>query len=78
MTTAALIVVPIGIHDAGSTLLAPSLMALGAMAAIFSSSIPYSLEMLALSREDETMHVAAIGATGSGKSTALRGLMADP
>lgn len=30
-----------------------------------------------LSREDETMHIAAIGATGSGKSTALRGLMAD-
>jgi hypothetical protein len=30
-----------------------------------------------LSRADETMHVAAIGATGSGKSTALRGLMAD-
>lgn len=30
-----------------------------------------------LTREDETMHVAAIGATGSGKSTALRALMAD-
>jgi len=30
-----------------------------------------------LSPEDETMHVAAIGATGSGKSTALRALMAD-
>lgn len=30
-----------------------------------------------LRREDETMHVAAIGATGSGKSTALRGLMRD-
>ncbi|QKS01865.1 type IV secretion system DNA-binding domain-containing protein [Sphingomonas sp. CL5.1] len=30
-----------------------------------------------LSREDETMHVAAIGATGSGKSTALRALMGD-
>lgn len=30
-----------------------------------------------LSREDETMHVAVIGATGSGKSTALRALMAD-
>ena len=30
-----------------------------------------------LSLEDETMHVAAIGATGSGKSTALRALMAD-
>jgi hypothetical protein len=32
---------------------------------------------VALSREDETMHVAVIGATGSGKSTALRALMAD-
>ncbi|MEO8723933.1 MAG: type IV secretion system DNA-binding domain-containing protein [Sphingobium sp.] len=30
-----------------------------------------------LRREDEAMHVAAIGATGSGKSTALRALMAD-
>jgi len=30
-----------------------------------------------LARADETMHVAAIGATGSGKSTALRGLMRD-
>lgn len=30
-----------------------------------------------LSREDETMHIAAIGVTGSGKSTALRALMAD-
>lgn len=30
-----------------------------------------------LTREDETMHVAVIGATGSGKSTALRALMAD-
>ena len=30
-----------------------------------------------LARADETMHVAAIGATGSGKSSALRALMAD-
>src|SRR3546814_21144295 len=30
-----------------------------------------------LSREDETMHVAVIDATGSGKSTALQVLMAD-
>ena len=30
-----------------------------------------------LSIEDETMHIAAIGATGSGKSTALRALIAD-
>jgi len=36
-----------------------------------------ALAGVALSREDETMHVAAIGATGSGKSTALRGLLGD-
>lgn len=36
-----------------------------------------ALAGLPLSREDETMHVAVIGATGSGKSTALRALMAD-
>ena len=35
-----------------------------------------TLAGVALSREDETMHVAAIGATGSGKSTALHALMA--
>ena len=29
-----------------------------------------------LTLEDETMHIAAIGATGSGKSTALRALIA--
>lgn len=36
-----------------------------------------TLAGVVLSREDETMHVAAIGTTGSGKSTALRALMAD-
>ena len=36
-----------------------------------------ALAGLPLSAEDETMHVAVIGATGSGKSTALRALMAD-
>lgn len=30
-----------------------------------------------LTLEDETMHIAAIGATGSGKSTALRAIIAD-
>ncbi len=35
-----------------------------------------TLAGVALTTEDETMHVAAIGATGSGKSTALRALMA--
>lgn len=48
MMTAAMIVVPIGIHAAGTALLAPSLIAAGLVAAIFSSSIPYSLEIVAL------------------------------
>jgi inner membrane transporter RhtA len=50
MVTAALVVVPIGIHDAGSALLAPSLMAIGLVTAILSSAIPYTLEMVALKR----------------------------
>jgi hypothetical protein len=36
-----------------------------------------ALAGIPLGRADETMHVAAIGATGSGKSTALRALMGD-
>jgi hypothetical protein len=36
-----------------------------------------ALAGIPLARADETMHIAAIGATGSGKSTALRGLMRD-
>lgn len=36
-----------------------------------------ALAGIPLSRADETMHVATIGATGSGKSTALRALMHD-
>ncbi len=36
-----------------------------------------ALAGMPLSGEDETMHVAVIGATGSGKSTALRALMSD-
>jgi inner membrane transporter RhtA len=50
MATAALIVVPIGIHQGGLALLDPRLMALGLGAAILSSAIPYSLEMVALKR----------------------------
>lgn len=48
MTTAALLVVPIGIHSAGSALLSPSLIGIGLVAAVLASSIPYSLEMVAL------------------------------
>jgi len=44
---------------------------------ITSLSDRVALAGVPLTREDETMHIAAIGATGSGKSTALRALIAD-
>ena len=48
MTTAALIVVPFGLIEAGAALFDPKLLALGLVVAIVSSAIPYSLEMVAL------------------------------
>ncbi|BBF72651.1 DMT family transporter [Sphingobium indicum] len=48
MATAALVVVPFGIVEAGATLLAPSLVLTGLVTAVLSSALPYSLEMIAL------------------------------
>lgn len=48
MFAAALIVAPIGVATAGATLLQPKLIGLGLVAAVMSSAIPYSLEMIAL------------------------------
>jgi len=48
MTTAALIVAPIGIVSAGAALFQPKLIVLGLLVAVLSSAIPYSLEMIAL------------------------------
>ena len=48
MTTAALIVVPVGIASAGAALFQPKLIGLGLVVAMLSSAIPYSLEMIAL------------------------------
>lgn len=48
MATAALIVVPIGVHSAGQALLSPALAVIGLAVAILSSAIPYSLDMIAL------------------------------
>ena len=48
MVSAAIVVVPIGIHQAGAALLTPEWIFMGLAAALLSSAIPYSLEMVAL------------------------------
>jgi len=48
MSTAALIVAPIGLATAGADLFHPRVLMLGLVVAVLSSAIPYSLEMVAL------------------------------
>jgi inner membrane transporter RhtA len=48
MSTAALIVAPIGLASAGADLFHPRVLMLGLVVAVLSSAIPYSLEMVAL------------------------------
>jgi inner membrane transporter RhtA len=50
MTVGALVAMPFGILSAGSVLLRPEILALGAAVAILSSTIPYALELIALRR----------------------------
>ncbi|MEV0092470.1 EamA family transporter [Streptomyces sp. NPDC050738] len=50
MGVAAVLMLPLGIADAGAKLLVPSTLALGAAVALMSSVLPYTLEMLALRR----------------------------
>jgi inner membrane transporter RhtA len=50
MLIAALLVVPIGLADAGRSVLMPSVLPLGFAVAVFSSAFPYTLEMFALRR----------------------------
>ena len=48
MSTAALIILPFGVHAAGAALLAPPVLIAGLFVAVASSALPYSLEMIAL------------------------------
>jgi inner membrane transporter RhtA len=50
MSVAALIILPVGIADAGATLFAPGILAAGILIALVASAIPYSVEMAALRR----------------------------
>lgn len=47
---AAIVIAPIGVVSAGSALLAPSVIAVGALVAVLSTALPYTLEMIALPR----------------------------
>ncbi len=50
MTVGALVALPFGIVSAGSALLQPQILALGAAVAVLSSTIPYAFELVALRR----------------------------
>ncbi|MET7369008.1 EamA family transporter [Streptomyces sp. NPDC005566] len=50
MVVAAVLTLPLGIMEAGSKLLVPSTLALGAAVAVLSSVLPYTLELMALRR----------------------------
>lgn len=48
MTVATLVIAPFGLFVGGATLFTPKFLILGMIAALLSSSLPYSLEMIAL------------------------------
>lgn len=49
-TIAALVILPLGVHHAGAALLSPSLLPIAVMVGVFSTALPFSLELYALPR----------------------------
>lgn len=50
VSVAAVLVLPVGVHHAGSALLSPALIPMALLVALFSAAIPFSLEFYALAR----------------------------
>lgn len=86
MVIAALVLVPIGVHDGGGDLLDPALAAVGLGVALLASAIPYVLELQALRRlaantfgvllSLEPAVAAVIGAVALGQALAGREILA--
>lgn len=86
MVVATLILIPLGIHEGGSDLLTPELLATGFAVAMLSSAVPYVLELEALRRLPENVvgvllslepaAAALIGTVALGQALAGRELLA--
>lgn len=50
VSVAAVLVLPVGVHHAGSSLFAPELIPMALLMALFSTAIPFSLDLYALPR----------------------------
>ncbi|WP_324125789.1 EamA family transporter [Aromatoleum sp.] len=73
MLVAAIFTAPLGIWQAGSTLLTPNILLMGLAVAALSSALPYSLEMIALRRVPA--HVFGILVSSAPAVAALAGFL---
>jgi inner membrane transporter RhtA len=86
MVFAALLLIPIGVHDGGTELLGPAALATAFAVAMLSSAVPYALELQALRRLPantfgvilslEPAAAATIGAIALGQALAGREILA--
>jgi inner membrane transporter RhtA len=86
MVFAALLLIPIGVHDGGAELLGPEALATAFAVAMLSSAVPYALELQALRRLPantfgvllslEPAAAASIGAVALGQALAGREILA--